>query len=450
MSLRKILNSLYNDERLLWGFVSQITSTLSGILILPIFVYFFKTEELAVYYLCIPFIFLANIIDFGFGQHLSRHVSYVIAKNEKIVLKNFRLNQDSKINYSLLYGIKKTGKYFYQLIALLGFTAPIFYFYFFFNQEKYGAFHLPFWILVGIVTYFNIAFTYYNGLLNGSNNVISFRKGITYGKISGFISMVVFVLLKYQVYAFLLGSTIGILVTRFYHSREFRKLYSNHLTNCSLESKNYIHIFKEIFTTGSKVGVLQLLDFIINRALIFFIEPFYNTDRISSYGIANQLLNFIGSFSLTKHYVTYPELTLLVSKKQINGVLYKLLNVVNRQFIYTYIVLSIGIFISVTIFEILYPEKKMLGFNSLFIALFIFYFLEYEFTKTQGRILVFNEVPFFKAKIISTIGTLILIKISVGYLPLHHILSIPILINAIFNYWYWPIYFKNKIASFNG
>ena len=79
--------------------------------------------------------------------------------------------------------------------------------------------------------------------------------------------------------------------------------------------------------------------------------------------------------------------------------------------------------------------------TKLLIFIFIQYYLEYNHANAAQYLLSRNEVPFFKASLISAVGVLILLGFFVVWLNMGILGMIlaPTLIQAAYQNWKWPL-----------
>ena len=79
--------------------------------------------------------------------------------------------------------------------------------------------------------------------------------------------------------------------------------------------------------------------------------------------------------------------------------------------------------------------------TSLLILIFIQHYLEYNHSNAAQYLLSRNEVPFFKASLISAIGVLIFLLIFVVWLDwgLLGMILAPMIVQAFYQNWKWPL-----------
>ena len=86
-------------------------------------------------------------------------------------------------------------------------------------------------------------------------------------------------------------------------------------------------------------------------------------------------------------------------------------------------------------------SSTMLLPSGLLILVFLQHYLEYNHSNAAQYLLSRNEVPFFKASLLSAIGVLILLMIFVVWLDMGVLGMIlaPMLVQAAYQNWKWPL-----------
>jgi O-antigen/teichoic acid export membrane protein len=97
----------------------------------------------------------------------------------------------------------------------------------------------------------------------------------------------------------------------------------------------------------------------------------------------------------------------------------------------------------------LLKSSTMLLPTSLLILIFVQHYLEYNHSNAAQYLLSRNEVPFFKASLISAVGVLVLLGVFVVWLDkgvLGMILA-PMLVQAVYQNWKWPLEVVNDFRK---
>ena len=100
-----------------WGFNGFRLA--SGLLLLPLVLRKFSTEELAMYYVMLSQLALASVLDFGFSPAVLRFVSYATGGADNLQAHGVIKSTGSGPNYKLLWELFYTTRALYRVIAFL-------------------------------------------------------------------------------------------------------------------------------------------------------------------------------------------------------------------------------------------------------------------------------------------------------------------------------------------
>jgi hypothetical protein len=86
-------------------------------------------------------------------------------------------------------------------------------------------------------------------------------------------------------------------------------------------------------------------------------------------------------------------------------------------------------------------SSTMLLPSGLLILVFVQHYLEYNHSNAAQYLLSRNEVPFFKASLISALGVVVLLFVFVAWLDwgLLGMILAPTLVQALYQNWKWPL-----------
>jgi len=114
MLLQRFVNST-----VLWSWILNLLRLASGLILLPLVLRLFTTEDLGMYYVLLSLAALAPIVDFGFGPTIDRFVSYAMGGAETIEAHGVPKPGTSKDpNYPLLWQLLATTRSLYRWMTL--------------------------------------------------------------------------------------------------------------------------------------------------------------------------------------------------------------------------------------------------------------------------------------------------------------------------------------------
>ena len=177
----------------------------------------------------------------------------------------------------------------------------------------------------------------------------------------------------------------------------------------------------------------------VNKSAIIIGSLYLSLEEIASYGISMQLIGLVSGLS-TIYIVTFqPKIARLRVLKNINEIKYIY---INGQFaiLFTFILGGIGIFFFGNwAFEFIGSQTSLIGMKLICLAL-IATFLETHHSTAGAILLSKNEVPFFKASLLSGAATVILLVgvFSFFDLGILTLIIVPGIVQASYQNWKWP------------
>ena len=180
-----------------------------------------------------------------------------------------------------------------------------------------------------------------------------------------------------------------------------------------------------------------------------FIGSLYvSLEMMASYGITLQLLVVIGMLAGIVSRVYMPK----VFQWRVEG----RLDLVRRTFYLSSIVMLFVFVLSGTVIVLwgdwmlgVLKSSTLLLPTGLLVMLFIQYYLEYNHANAAQYLLSRNEVPFFKASLISAVGVLVLLGVFVVWLDMGVLGMIltPMIVQALYQNWKWPLEVVRELRS---
>ncbi|MFN9688976.1 MAG: polysaccharide biosynthesis protein, partial [Bacteroidota bacterium] len=168
---------------IIWGFVVQLFSIFSGIIIIPLMLRLLTAEEIGLHYLMLTAGTLVALFDFGFAPQFGRNVSYVFSGAQEIKKEGVQIiKSQSVINYRLLSNMIQTARLFYRFLALIVLLVMLVFGTLYMYQVTDGFVKventLIIWIIFSFATFFNLNFAYYTALLTGQGLIMESKKAI--------------------------------------------------------------------------------------------------------------------------------------------------------------------------------------------------------------------------------------------------------------------------------
>jgi O-antigen/teichoic acid export membrane protein len=200
------------------------------------------------------------------------------------------------------------------------------------------------------------------------------------------------------------------------------------------------HILKAIYPNALKIGLSSLGGFMVTRSAIIIGSLYLTLDEIASYGITIQLIGIITSLSGIYTSTFIPKIVELRVEDRLQ-VIKRLYLQGQLVLLFTFIIAGMGLlFVGPMMLQLIGSKTELMPFSITALAILV-YLEEANLSIAANILLTKNEVPFFKASIIS--GGLIIVGLLMGFNYLHlgliGMLLIPLVVDLSYQAWKWPL-----------
>ena len=430
-----------------WTLLATFFKIGAGVLLFPFVLRMLPVESVGIWTIFTAITQLTFIFDFGFNVSFARNVSYVFSGVSSLKREGYEFVDSvyiNKVDYELLGGTIRAMRYFYSRMAIVLFllfaVVGTFYIYGLCRvysgdvREVYVA-----WGILVLINSYNLYTLYYEALLNGRGLIKRVHQIILIGNVVYIILAIVLILLGGGLVAIVSSQAISVLLVRYLSKRAF---YTKEIIDglSIVDDVDYKGVLSVITPNAVKVGLTSLGGFIINKSSMFIGSLYVSLEMMASYGITLQLLVVIGMLAGIVSRVYMPK----VFQWRVEG----RLDLVRRTFYLSSIVMLFVFVLSGTVIVLwgdwmlgVLKSSTMLLPTGLLILVFVQHYLEYNHSNAAQYLLSRNEVPFFKASLMSACGVLILLGVFVVWLDmgvLGMILS-PMIVQAAYQNWKWPL-----------
>ena len=430
-----------------WTLLATFFKIGAGVLLFPFVLRMLPVESVGIWTIFTAITQLTFIFDFGFNVSFARNVSYVFSGVSSLKREGYEFVDSvyiNKVDYELLGGTIRAMRYFYSRMAIVLFllfaVVGTFYIYGLCRvysgdvREVYVA-----WGILVLINSYNLYTLYYEALLNGRGLIKRVHQIILIGNVVYIILAIVLILLGGGLVAIVSSQAISVLLVRYLSKRAF---YTKEIIDglSIVDDVDYKGVLSVITLNAVKVGLTSLGGFIINKSSMFIGSLYVSLEMMASYGITLQLLVVIGMLAGIVSRVYMPK----VFQWRVEG----RLDLVRRTFYLSSIVMLFVFVLSGTVIVLwgdwmlgVLKSSTMLLPTGLLILVFVQHYLEYNHSNAAQYLLSRNEVPFFKASLMSACGVLILLGVFVVWLDmgvLGMILS-PMIVQAAYQNWKWPL-----------
>ncbi len=429
-----------------WSIIANILRIGYGILLFPLILQKLPSEDVAFWTIFSSITALIYLFDFGFSTAFSRNVSFVFSGIQQLKEEGFHNSAKAgeKINYSLLKGVIHSMKYFYQRIALIVLIGllTIGTFYIFTLLKTYSGNKIEIyiaWFLLCFICTFNIYTLYYEALLQGKGYIKASKQYAIIGSFLNLLIAVIFILLGYGIIAIVFAQVCSIVIIRALSKHKFfTKEIQLHLSEVEATKKE--ETLKKIAPNAIKIGLTSIGGYAILKSALFIGSVFLPLSEIASYGITMQIIAIVDSIAKSYYQSFTPQICQLRVNKKHNET--KKLYIRSSVFcFFTFLIIAIcTIYGGEWTLSIIKSSTELLPTRILIFA-FLFAWLEANHSIAGGFLLANNEVPYFKASLLSGISTITLLLILFYTLPdfgIWIMILVPGIVQLCYQNWRWP------------
>lgn len=436
-----------------WNFAATFMRLASGIIVLPIVLRLMPSQEVGLWNIFLTVGSFAALLDFGFSNSFSRSATYIFSGVKELKSTGYVSvdEEDKSIDYSLLKSVIQTMRVYYGILALAFILIFIIGSPFYLKSilTNYSGEKLTVWwswFLYGILVAYQLYTYYYSSLLIGRGYIKKLQQIIIIGQVCRIITIVVLLLLNYGLISLVIGQLVSDVVNR---TMSYKAFYDKDI---KILLKNSVAVpvksIMKIMTPNSlKIGLTIIRGFLINHATMLIAPLFLSLSTIGEFGTTRQFIEIIAGIGMILYNTFYPKMTNLLVNNDIAN-LKRLWIKCNLFMILVFIVGGIALlFFAPPVFNFIHIKTHLLIQSS--VALFLLVaFLEVNSGMSTSFLTIKNEIPFFKANIISGIFSFLLVLVFFNFTKLG-VLSIILgqgLSQLVYQNWKWPLEVKRFLS----
>lgn len=452
MKDKSIIN--IGKQDIFWNYLSTFLQMGSGIILFPLILRMLTPETVGIWSIFMTIFSLVSLIDFGFSPSFTRNVTYIFSGVNSLRKKGISTdNLNAEINYELLLGTIKAMKWLYSRMALLAFilltTVGSYYIWTLLGKDFAGDKNMILiaWVLFCLISTYNIYTLYYDSLMMGRGLVKVNKQIIILSQILYIVVSVVLLLLKFDLISIVIAQAVSVLCRRLisYHVF-FNKPLKTKLED--YQSSDFKEIILVILPNSLKLGITSLGAFLVLQTSVIIGSLYVSLEKIASYGITVQAVNLIASLSII-YYSTYiPKLGFMRVENNIAGI-----RKIYRTSVFilmgTFLTFGAGLVIFGNVILVFLKSQTFLLSQVMIIVILIITFLEKNHAMAGGFLVTKNEVPFFKAAIISGVATVIVLFILIDYcnMGLWAMILAPGIVQLVYQNWKWPLVLIKELKT---
>ena len=389
---------------LLWNYAATSMRFLLGIIVMPITLRLFPSEEVGLWGIFTALIPLPSLLDFGFSNSFSRSITYIFSGVKELKTQGFAVAQNAEIDYGLLKNLLSAVKRYYGMVSLIFLTifAAVTPFYMPRVLHNFEGNTQTVWfawfVLGGLLAY--ELYTYcYNALLMGRGMVKRSMQITVLSQSVRIILTVTFLFCGLRLIALVLGMLAGDLLNRVllrasFYDRETKKALA------LATSGSVWGIIKTLAPNALKTGFVVLGNF-VRTYVLFLITPFYlSLSEIGELDVSRKVISLIVNIGFAWFLTFYAKIAQYHVQEDVAGV--KRLYIKGKlALIAVFAVAGSGLLFFGSDFLRLIKSNTPLLCNGYLLIMLVFSFLEANQSMANHVFITKNQVPFYKADLIS-------------------------------------------------
>ena len=428
-----------------WNYTATFLKIASSALLLPFILRMMPPAMVGIWSVFMTITAFALLLDFGFSSSFTRNVTYVFSGVRTLKVNGFEFvsSESQTIDYGLMKGLIAAMRWFYLRIAIVLFfllaTLGTYYIYCLLqnymgnHQEVYIA-----WALLCVINTYNLYTLYYDSLLQGKGLVKRSKQIVIIGQAVYLIIAVILIMKGNGLVAIVAAQASSVIIVRWlsYHSFFTREIKKKLHTSSPRPEKE---IIKAIYPNALKIGLTILGGFMVQRSAIIIGSLYLSLEEIASYGISMQIIYVIAGLAGIYTATFQPKIVQL--RVENNNTAIKELYLKGQVvLLLTYIAGGMGLLIlGEWTLHFIGSQTQLLPFSILLLALLVS-LVEINLSIAGGILLTKNEVPFYKASLLSgfSIVSGLLLAFHFSGLGLLCLVLVPLIVDLFYQAWKWP------------
>lgn len=427
----------------------------AGVLLYPFILSSLSAETVGVWTIFSTIAVLTTIFDFGFNQSFRRNVAYIFSGVSVFKVQGYEYvetSQSGYVDYGLLKSTIRAMRHFYARIAIVLFALLIsigtIYIHTLLSNysgdkiEVYAS-----WVIVCAVNCFLLYTMYFESLLIGCGKVKRANQILLFGNLTYLLAAIILLSLGFGLLAVVSSQALSVIVIRIFSYKAFYTLdIKKNLA--SADDNRRSEVMKAITPNAVKLGFTSLGGFAITRSSTFIGSIYVPLADMASYGISLQIVVLISQIAMVLTRVYQPKIYQWRVERS-DAQLKKIYFATSAFLLLVFVVAGVVLVLCGDWMLELVGSNTVLLPSSLLLLLSLQYYLETNHINAAEFLLSKNEVPFFKASLISAAGVVILLYVFEAYarLGVAGMILAPLLVQAAYQNWRWPLMVIRELWS---
>lgn len=435
-----------NRKDIFWNYLATFFKLFSSLLLIPLILHKMPTPVVGIWNIFLTISSFLALVDFGFNSSFTRNITYIFSGVQQLSAIGHGVNaMDNKsYNTSLLKGTIQAMRQFYLRLSGIIFLILITIGTIYIRQilKTYTGNHNEIyiaWFLFVMINTYNLYTLYYEALLLGAGLIKRSKQIIVIGQVLYLLLAATLILLGFNLIAIVSAQILSILIIRYLSYKTiFTPSFNESISASSTDDSR--EIFKSIMPNAIKMGITSLGGFMVQKSAILIGSLYLTLPQIASYGVTVQIINVIGTIALIYHTTYLPKITQLrvLGDKNKISILY-----IKGKIIYVGLFLIGAIlfyFLGPFVLEFIKSNTTLVS-DRVMILLLLLAFIENNIIMASNIILSKNDVPFYKASLISGFVIVLFLFLSFQHtqLGILSMVIVPLVVDILYQGWKWPL-----------
>lgn len=439
----------------IWNYVGTFMSMASNFLLIPLLLLFLSNEEIGLWYVFVAIAGFAQLLEFGFTSTLARNLLFCLSGVRKLSKQGRDISEIAgEVDWHLARVIIRTSKAIYSVMGVIALIVSASLGTVYVDAVTYHfsvAWSFPSWVVFIVSIFTNLYFLYCLTNLRGVGDIAGENKAKTFGRLAQLLITALLLMAGFGLMAASIGFLSYSTIMRFVANHIFkshREVQQGLISDTTFIRRTEI---KEVLGTVSFVawrdGVVSLAWYGATQAMSLLCSAFLGLAETATYSVMLQFATAVHYFSSVYMHTYLPSF----QSAYVKGDSQRQRDSIDRGmscYVLMFLACTLGVTLVVLpVLPLFKPD--FICDPALYLTLSVYYFLLNQHSLYCQFIVSMNEIPYFKAYLVSTIAGVALTCLLCGWM--HWGVWGLILGQAIpqlcYNNWHWPQYVYKKIGS---
>lgn len=440
---------------IIWNYIGTAVSMSSNFILLPLLLVFLTSEQIGLWYVFVAISGFAQLLEFGFTSTLSRNILYCLSGAQslaKVGLADDKPAGHDGVNWHLFRTVLFTSKLIYSVIGIIAFVLASVFGTIYVSTVTVNftiKWSLAAWIVFDVSIFTNLYYLYKLTFLRGIGDVAGENKAVTVARVGQLVITAVLLFCGFQLLAAAIGFLFYSIVLRAVAGHAFNSnpvvIEGLSLDNSSIDKNEIKSVFGSIAFVASRDGIVSVAWYGATQATSLICSAYLGLAENATYSVMLQFgtaLYNIGSAYIRSCFPMFQSAFVGHDKKTQREVVERGVSC----YVWTYFAGAIIVAFCLPILALF--KSDFICDRMIFIGIATYLFLLNQHSLFCNIIVNMNEIPYFRAYILSTAAGVIFTCFLCGPLglgPWGLIIgqAIP---QLVYNNWKWPSYVLNRLG----